>query len=83
MAKDIQEIIIQENIIRDALYNTCQQSGASMDYGRGVVVGLMSGLLAYEMIFEEAAKLMKSLLPENFRHDTIPRSWWRRFGLDV
>ena len=68
-------------MLRDALYNLSPESGASPEYCRGLVVGLVAGMMAttgYEyatVIREVAANLPRDYyrdgLPEAFRTDIM------------
>jgi hypothetical protein len=61
--------------LKDALYNTAKVSGSSIDYGKGVVVGVVSTLMAYNIPFEAAYDIMCESLPKDFRTACIPVGW--------
>ena len=62
--------------LKDALYNLHPTSGASVDYGRGIVVGIVSALLETGFTFNEAFNIavMKNL-PKDYRMEAIPQAW--------
>lgn len=64
-------------MIKDALYNTHVHSGASVEYGRGVVVGLVAGMMAMGVTFGEACGYVVRALPNGYREDCIPVGWHR------
>lgn len=69
---------LQDVRIRDALYNTHIQSGASIEYGRGIIVGVVSGLCAAfpEHSFDTIwLGNVKPQLPEGYRKECIPEGW--------
>lgn len=43
--------------IRDALYNVHPKSGASREYGRGIVIGLVAGLMANDVMFHDCLRI--------------------------
>jgi hypothetical protein len=61
--------------LRDALYNTHEDSGSSADYGRAIVVGTVAGMMAAGQSFEDAWALMSKSLPKGFRRECIPPNW--------
>jgi len=66
----------QENLIKNALYNTHAKSGASVEYGQGLVVGVMSTLMATEGYgFNKTLAYIVTLLPEGYRVECIPKPW--------
>jgi hypothetical protein len=64
-------------MITDALGNLSPDSGASKDYNKGLVVGLVAGLMATGLDFTAALKYvtghqpqgidLRAFLPENWR----------------
>ncbi len=63
-------------ILKDALYNTHEKSGASVDYAQGVIVGAVSTLMACKNLsFEEAWRIVYNHLPVDYRKDSIPEAW--------
>lgn len=63
-------------IARDALQNAATDSGASDEYVRGVVLGLVSGLMAAEgWTFNKAWDFVKQNLPANARPNYAPEAW--------
>lgn len=80
---------MKDTILMDALYNLRSDSGASEDYAKGIVVGIVSGLM-YEKKhnFEEALKIIKENIQESkciggitcIRFNVIPESWRELFS---
>lgn len=72
--------IVNPARLRDAMANYAKNSGASDEYCRGVIVGVVSGLMATGFDFDDALDLARTaisddesrrdLTPENF-----PESW--------
>jgi hypothetical protein len=61
--------------LRNALYNLAPDSGASEDYCRGLVAGVVCTLVAQGLGFPEACKIVQKHLPTNFRPGGIPECW--------
>lgn len=61
-------------VLRSALYNLNDNSGASDGYARGLVVGIVSALVAYGIEFDRALGIVKMNMPVNAR-DVLPESW--------
>mgnify|MGYP000509961470 CR=1 FL=1 len=59
--------------VSEALYLTAPRTGASVDYAKGVVVGVIACLIGLGMPPEKALKLIAELLPNNYRKEAIPR----------
>jgi len=71
---------MRENIMRDSLYNMRRDSGASKDYGTGVLVGVVTALMATENInFEQAARRVAKLVPAGARDECFPEGWREHF----
>lgn len=69
---------INEVLLRDTLYNTHERSGASTDYGRGIVVGVAAALMAARDIpLMDALDIIDRNLPTDWRKDCMPESWQR------
>jgi len=69
-------------ILKDALYNVCANSGASIDYGKGVVVGAVSAIMASGSNFKDAIAKIAIAWPNerhNARLDCIPEPWRNDF----
>jgi hypothetical protein len=66
---------MKTNLLRDVLVNTHAKSGASVDYGKGVVVAVVSTLMANGSSFEAACQTVKECLPPDFRRECIPETW--------
>lgn len=61
----------------DCLCNFSPTSGASDDYNRGLVIGMVSGLMATGMSFDEALEQTAKACPNTYisRLDLLPESW--------
>lgn len=65
-----------EVMLRDALYNMDYHSGASEDYAKGLVVGVVSTLMAEGFSFEEAIDTVAQYMPNTkTTRLTVPPSW--------
>jgi hypothetical protein len=61
------------NLLIDALYNVHTASGASDDYARGLVVGVVSTLMAVTGdSFEEVLPVVVKHIPLSFDPDRLP-----------
>lgn len=74
---------MQENHIRDALYNIANDSGADIEYAKGVLIGVVAVFTAMGVPFDKALDKALGLSPEylKFRFACIPQPW--REGLYV
>lgn len=60
-------------ILRDVLYHTHADSGASVVYARGVVLGVVAGLMDERGVSYDAVIVDVAVnLPEGFREEAIP-----------
>jgi hypothetical protein len=64
-------------LIKDALNNLLPRSGATDDYCRGLVLGVVAALMAtkFDGDFDRAFYLVKWLLPTGYRVEGIPEPW--------
>ena len=64
-------------VLRDCLYNLSQSSGASNEYCKGMLVGLVSGLMAQGESFNHALRTVAEHMPKSHRAlaDCTPESW--------
>lgn len=69
----------RENLINDALGYLDPTSGASDDRAAGVVVGMVSVLMALGYSFERATAYLKTHLPPNARVNALPDTWQPHF----
>ena len=67
--------------IKEALYNLRGDSGASIDYGKGVVLGVVATMLGFDVDFDRAVKLVQEFLPKDYRKECIPEPWQEAFDL--
>lgn len=67
---------MDDNLIREALYNLTKESGASVEYGKGILVGVVTATMASNPYgFTEALQKIKSLMPFGYREECIPDTW--------
>lgn len=67
-------------MVKDAVYYLHRQSGASDDKARGVIVGLMAGLMAHGGTFEESMAIIAKAINDSeeksdFRMELFPECW--------
>lgn len=67
--------LLRLNFLRDTTFNTHVESGSSVEYGKGCLLGLVSGLMVCNMDFNHAWALVKENLPKGYRVECIPPSW--------
>ena len=64
------------NLLKDTLYYTKADSGASVDMAHGVVVGVVSALMADRgRKFSTAMRTVVKCLPSGYRPECIPGPW--------
>jgi hypothetical protein len=63
------------NLIRDALYNLSINSCSSNDYGKGVLIGLVSALMSIGFTHTECMILIANNWQGQFRKSCIPECW--------
>ncbi len=61
--------------ISDAVYLTSRHSGAHPEYMRGVLIGLVSGLMAFNYDYDDAIKVVVQYLPKDFDPSGLPTAW--------
>lgn len=62
--------------VADALHYTERSSGVSIEMARGLIVGMVSMLMAErDMQFEQAFKIFREWLPLDYRREAIPEPW--------
>lgn len=66
---------MNDNLIRDALYNLHPRSGASEQYGRGIVVGIVTTIMADGVEFDTALKSVCRMCPKAARIACFPEEW--------
>lgn len=64
-----------ETLIKDALNNLLPNSGASDDYCQGIMVGLMSALMANGKTYKSGIEYLAKLADPFIRQDGIPIPW--------
>ncbi|REJ65662.1 MAG: hypothetical protein DWQ31_17125 [Planctomycetota bacterium] len=60
------------NYVADCLHNLAPDSGASVEYCRALVTGLLSGLLSCGLTHSQAYRVIADKLPDDYRVDGIP-----------
>lgn len=77
------QIRVIEVVLKDTLFNCSKQCTSSercsMTYAKGILVGVVSTVMASGMPFEEACELIQKFLPADFDHSCVPESWQRNF----
>jgi len=71
----------EEVRIIDALCLLSPQSGASDDHCRGVIMGIISTLMAFGYDYKQAIATIDRLLPTDFRLNGIPKMYWKDVSL--
>lgn len=66
---------MNETLLKDALYNLSSDSGANADYCKGIVVGMVSTLMAIDSTFPQALQRVERNLPANLSKDCWPKAW--------
>jgi hypothetical protein len=63
-------------LLKDALYYTRSDSGASEETAQGVVIGAVSVLMGIKGIaFYDALDIIKAHMPDGFELERIPAAW--------
>lgn len=62
-------------LLKDGLYNLDPKSGATHQYARGMLAGIVVGLMTTGLSFQEAWKLCEENFPEQVDYDAIPSNW--------
>ena len=65
----------RNNYVADCLENLAPDSGASVDYCKGLVSGLLSGLLSCGLNHSQAYQVIADRLPDDYRPEGIPESY--------
>lgn len=61
--------------LKDALCNLSPRSGAGVDYNRGLMVGVVSTLMAFGYDFQQAVALLAPMLPPGLHWENLPDAW--------
>jgi hypothetical protein len=63
-------------VAADALYNVHEDSGASADYSRGLVVGVVAGMMAVTgKAYADVIPVVADLLPDGILFDRLPEAF--------
>jgi hypothetical protein len=60
--------------LKDALYTLRSDSGANVDYCRGLVIGLISALEYKGYTFKECCSIIYMNLPSGYRRECLPET---------
>lgn len=71
------------NLIRGALYYAHPSSGASDEKAQGVIVGVVTALMANGKDFGQCLEFLANNLPIDFRTEAIPQAWWTKQFTDM
>jgi len=69
---------VNDSLIKDALYNLHPNSGSDPLYAKGVLVGLVSGLMARSHAKDKFGTVVERiipLLPDTVMIEAVPESW--------
>lgn len=69
---------LESTVLRDALYNLHPTSGATDEYRKGLLVGVVAGLIAAKgLSWEQAIQVCAGHLPAGaiVNADTVPQTW--------
>ena len=70
-------------LLKDALHNVCADSGASDDYSRGLVVGLVAGMMAVTgLSYFELVPVVRAAMPKHIDPIRLPKSFRADFTGD-
>jgi hypothetical protein len=61
--------------VKEALHNLSEKSGATTEYAKGLLVGVVSTLMALGYDFQNAFKECWTRFPSDFRIKAIPPEW--------
>jgi len=68
----------QSVIIKDALHNASKsvlRNETDVAYARGVIVGIVAGIMSQGFSWQQSWELVKSLLPKDFDKRCVPHGW--------
>lgn len=77
---------IEPTLIRNTLYSMHTSSGASDEYRKGILVGVMGVLTALGMTYTDALKLCASYLPDTgtrISPKSVPQCWFVDLGKEM
>lgn len=67
--------MLDPTIMKDALQNLAPGMGSDANYARGILVGIVSGLMATGCTFNTAVRYVRENLPRRIMLNTFPASW--------
>jgi len=66
-------------LLKDVLYNLTNHSGASDEYCKGLMIGIVSTIMAFENIsHKDAMRIVAQYLPTAEHYRKIPKFWWEQ-----
>jgi hypothetical protein len=69
-------IMMKEMLLRDVLYNLAEGTGAGSEYCKGLVVGVVSALMAESgRPYSAIIRVVRDALPVGFRADCLPEAY--------
>ena len=72
---------MDSNTLVNVLHNLHHAEGSGTDYARGLLVGIITGLMATGMKWADAAAMCSRDMPRCIKAGTIPQSWIGAFGV--
>lgn len=68
---------MNENMLKDALYYLDPACGnVTLEQQRGVLIGLVSGLMFFGWEGPKAIQFIMARLPQNYSTLAVPKAWW-------
>ena len=65
-------------LLKDALYNLTDHSGASDEYCKGLMVGIVSVIMAIDNVsHKDAMGIITQYLPTAEHYRQVPKYWWK------
>ena len=66
---------VNDMSLLNCLYNLAPNTGANLDYQRGIIVGMVSALMASGKTWRSALAVVKRNLPTDYSVLAFPESW--------
>jgi hypothetical protein len=67
--------VVNPSLLRDALYYTRADSGASAVEAKGVIIGLVSGMMAQGLVYNQCILIIAKNMPMYYRQAALPDAW--------
>ena len=71
----MRNLVVNPNMLKDAAYYTRSDSGATCDKAQGVIIGIVSALMACGYTYHAAIGALREALPANYRDGALPPAW--------